>query len=155
MTKHKIDANVVSHEVDMEVLLLVWVIFAACIAALADMRGRSPIGYAALSFFLSPVIALIALLVTPNLVAEAEKERVRKEDEDRREEERRRQHERELESIKAIANSAAAHPEARPIEVPASSVADELEKLAALRDKGVLTDTEFSQLKMDLLASKA
>lgn len=139
----------------MEAVLLVWVIFAAGIAALADMRGRSAIGYAALSFFLSPVVALIALLVTPNLVAEAAKERARKEEEERREEERRRRHERELESIKAIATTAATHGDAKPAEAPAGSVADELEKLAALRDKGVLTEAEFSQLKMDLLAPKA
>lgn len=139
----------------MEAVLLVWVIFAAGIAALADMRGRSAFGYAVLSFFFSPVVALIALLVTPNLVAEAEKAQARKEEEDRREEERRRQHERELESIKAIANSAAAHGEAKSTEVPTGSIADELEKLATLRDKGVLTDAEFSQLKMELLTPKA
>lgn len=34
---------------------------------------------------------------------------------------------------------------------PASSAADEIEKLAALRDRGILTDDEFNQKKRQLL----
>jgi hypothetical protein len=40
----------------------------------------------------------------------------------------------------------------RPTAVSAMSVADEIEKLAALRDKGILTEEEFTAKKRQLLA---
>lgn len=109
-----------------------------------------------LAFFLSPVIGLIVLLVIPDLAEEAKKEQARLLDEDRREEERRRQHELELESLRAITHSTQpASQNAAAASSTIVSIADELEKLAALRDKGVLTEVEFIKMKMDLLAPKA
>ena len=124
-------------------IVVVWAALSIGVGFLADNRGQNGIGFALFSLFLSPLLALIVLLVMPNLKLEQ-----------KREEDRRRQHERELESIRAIANSATAQPEAKQ-EAPAVSIADELEKLAALRDKGVLTEVEFIKMKLDLLAPKA
>ena len=126
----------------MEVILL-WLLCAAGVAAIANSRGRSGFGYFLLSFFLTPVIGLILVLVTNNLTEEAKKEQLRREE-----------HERQLESIKAIA--------ARPVDtahlpdeapLPSKSVAEELTQLAALRDKGILTEAEFQSQKASLLRS--
>lgn len=38
-----------------------------------------------------------------------------------------------------------------PLQAPAASAADEIEKLASLRDRGVLTDEEFTAKKRQLL----
>jgi hypothetical protein len=99
-------------------------------------------GFFLFSFFLSPLFAFIILLVMPNLVARAEEEAER--DRARREE-----HERQLEQIRAL-SAQNAPPEA----AVATSVADELIKLAALRDRGDLTDEEFQAQKNGLLNSK-
>lgn len=125
-------------------IVVIWAALSIGVGFLADDRGQNGIGFALFSLFLSPLLALIVLLVMPNRKLEQ-----------RREEDRRRQHERELESIRAIANSAAAQPEAKQAEGTVVSVADELEKLAALRDKGILTEVEFIKMKMELLAPKA
>ncbi|UDM17894.1 SHOCT domain-containing protein [Vogesella sp. XCS3] len=140
----------------MEIIFLTWLILAIGVAGFADIRGRSAAGYGLLAFFLSPVIGLIVLLVIPDLAEEAKKEQARLLDEDRREEERRRQHELELESLRAITHSTQpASQNAAAASSTIVSIADELEKLAALRDKGVLTEVEFIKMKMDLLAPKA
>ena len=125
-------------------VFVLWALFSAGVGYLASERGRSWIAFFLFALLLSPVLALIVLLVMPN----ARLERMREED-------RRRQHERDLESIKEIAKSAAASPEPKAVDMNASSLADELGKLAALKDKGVLTEAEFNRLKMDLLAPKA
>lgn len=109
--------------------LVIWVLFAVCIGGFADFRGRSAFKYGALAFFFSPAVAMIVLLTTPNLAAGESAAGALNEGEESRQ-------------------------SAVKVQAPARFVADELEKLAALRDKGVLTDTEFSQLKMQLLPSK-
>jgi hypothetical protein len=109
---------------------------------LAESRGRSLPGFFLFSFFLSPLIAFIILLVMPNLVERAEEEAER--DRARREE-----HERQLEQIRALSTQN----ELADTGV-AASVADELTKLAALRDRGVLTDEEFQSQKAALLKPK-
>ena len=121
-----------------------WLLLAVLVALLADSRGRSGVGFFFLSALLSPLLGLIVVLVTKNPKDEAEKEALRREN-----------HERELESIKAIA-AAAAKPAAPALgPQPATSVADELQKLAKLRDSGILTDGEFAVQKERLLSSPA
>lgn len=109
------------------------------VGVLAESRGRSLLGFFLLSFFFSPILGLIVVLVMPNLVARAEEEAER--DRARREE-----HERRLESIRMLSP--------QPESQISNSVADELSKLAALRDKGVLTDDEFRDQKSALLGQK-
>lgn len=129
---------------------LIWLLLSAGVAGLASSRGRSAVGYFFLSFLLSPMLGLIVVLVTRNLVEEEAKETCRRREEENREFDRKREHEKQLESLRALSNVQARQspPEAEP---PATSVADELLKLANLRDKGVLTPEEFDQQKRALL----
>lgn len=124
----------------MEVLFF-WVLFSFGVGALANSRGRSGIGFWLLSVLLSPLIGLFAVLVMSDLKAEAKREHRRKLD-----------HERDIESIRAIAKSNSL---AAPVTVATGqatvSVADELLKLAELRDKGVLTEQEFQSQKSAIL----
>src|SRR5437867_839422 len=107
-------------------LFVVYFLLAIGVGALASSRGRSGLGYFLLSMLLSPLLGLIVVLVTSDLAEQAKKERLRRED-----------HERQVESIKALAARA---PVTQPTNAsgPSKSVADELAKLAELRDKGVL-----------------
>lgn len=126
---------------DLFGLFLIWGLLSAGVAGLANSRGRSAFGYFLLSFFFSPLLGLIVVLVTRNLAEEEAREAARK-----------REHEKQLESLRALANVQGKRgvspetPSASPV-----SVADELEKLANLRDKGVLTVEEFEQQKKALL----
>jgi len=124
------------------IFLIIWVGLAWGIGLLAEARGRSLPGFFLFSFFLSPLIAFIILLVMPNLVARAEEE-------EERDRARREEHERQLEQIRALAT-----PNAHSESAISASVADELTKLAALREKGVLTDEEFQVQKCALLSPK-
>ena len=75
--------------------------------------------------------------------------------EERRETERRREHEKQLESIRAVAASPVKDQNTTPFaNTPIRSIADELLKLADLRDKGVITPVEFEQQKRILLSSQ-
>lgn len=123
-------------------IFLVWLVLAGGVGALAASRGRSGFGFFLLSAVLSPLVGLIVVLVTENKVEAEVKDRLRKEDQ-----------ERQLESIRAIAASNKA-PDPAPRVVPAGgSVADELGKLAKLRDQGVLTEVEFQAQKDAILAA--
>ncbi|MCP9997957.1 SHOCT domain-containing protein [Streptomyces werraensis] len=53
----------------------------------------------------------------------------------------------------AVRPAAAAAPAPRAASTPSGSVADELAKLAALRDQGALTDAEFQRQKQRLLGA--
>ena len=132
----------------MAIFLLIWLALGTGVAYLADSRGRSGIGFFLLSIFLSPLLGLIVVLVTEDKNVTAERDR-----------QRRRDHERQLESIRAIAASAqpASKPSPRVVAAPtpAASVADELIKLAALRDKGILTEAEFQEQKQAILGTIA
>ena len=88
-----------------------------------------------LAALLSPLIGLVVVLVLPNLRAEAARQK-----------ERAQEHELQIESIKAIARAPSA-----ATATPSGSIADELVKLAALRDSGVLTDAEFATQKARLM----
>lgn len=124
----------------MEIILL-WIFLSALVAVFANNRGRSPIVFLAGSLLLSPLLMLIILLLSPNLIAEQEKEKQRQQQEQLRREES----ERQLESIKAIASKNNAPAQS------SISVAEELKKLAELRDLKVLTDEEFQTQKNKLL----
>lgn len=117
----------------MEALLLIWILLAMVVGGMADSRGRSPIGFFLLSALLSPLLGLIVLLVMRNL-----------RDEERAEAQRRHDQAAQLESIRALATPHST--------TPGASLADELQKLAALRDAGVLTPGEFEAQKSRLLA---
>ena len=123
-------------------IFMIWLVLAIGVAALANSRGRSGSGYFLLSIVLSPLIGLIVVLVTEDLA--------KKKARDMQEE---RDHARRIEEVRAIA--------AKPAEVAphataaaptrADSIADELTKLAALRDRGVPTAEEFQAQKAGLL----
>ena len=133
-------------------LFLVWFVLSLGVAVLADSRGRSGVGFFLLSAALSPLLGLIVVLVTRNVAAE---ERARADEHKRdvmREHERAREHEAHLASIKAMAPAAAAAgPQPVAVQGGAFSVATELEKLASLKERGVLTEDEFGRQKAALL----
>jgi hypothetical protein len=134
--------------------LVIWALLSGGIAALADSRGRSSVGFFLMSFLLSPLLGLIVVLVMSNLSAEEEKAVTRRREEESREKLRAQEHERQLESIKAIALPKQATPVSASVSssfVP--SVADEIRKLGQLREEGLLTDDEFQSQKVALLAS--
>lgn len=122
---------------ELSFVVLCWALAAGAIWWWATEWGRSGIGYFLLSIFLSPILAAIVLAIAGNKAEHEAKER-------RRTEEQRREHERQLESLRAVAGTSSA--------VPTRSVADELEKLGALRERGLLTDDELSEQKRRLLA---
>ena len=113
--------------------------------ALASSRGRSFLGYFLLSIVLSPLIGLIVVLVVRDLAAEAQREDLRRRDEETRERERNRDHQKQLEEIRVLSQ---AKP---PAEAPVRSIADEIEKLGTLKERGLLTEEEFQAQKTALL----
>lgn len=68
-----------------------------------------------------------------------------------RPERRRRQSRVSLARARPVPATAPAEPSIRQVSARHVSVADELQKLAALRDEGVLTEEEFAQQKAKLL----
>ncbi len=114
---------------------LTWFLLACGVAALANSRGRSAIGFLLVSLLLSPLLGLIVVLVMSDKLAD-----------ERRMLEQRKEHERQLESIRALA-SARSHSGTDH----AGSLADELAKLVALKDSGALSEQEFAVLKAKLL----
>lgn len=110
-------------------IALSWLVLCFIVSALASSRGRSAVGFFFLSFFLSPLIGLLVLLVVRNLAAE-HRERTAKS------------------SLEQQAMTGM-----RPATgLSQLGVADELRKLAELRSSGVLSEEEFLQLKVRLLA---
>jgi hypothetical protein len=124
-------------------IVFAWLLFSVLVAVLASSRGRSGFGFFLLAAIISPLLAVIVLLVMKDLKAEVVREDTR------------RDHERQLEAIRAIATPKEAGPAPAPSQVPAAtSIADEIIKLAALRDQGILTSDEFAQQKAALLAMR-
>jgi uncharacterized membrane protein len=133
-------------------VLVIWGLMCWGVSALAVSRGRSGFGFFLLSFVFSPLLGLIVVLIMKNLTEEASRDYQRRKDEESRELERRREHEKQLESLRAVTTSQAVHASAQAPETAVTrSIADELTKLAALRDKGVLSSEEFEQQKKQLL----
>ncbi len=124
-------------------LFLGWLILSVGVGCLANARGRSGFGFFLVSALLSPLIGLIIVLVVRNPKEEEQQQNVR-----------RQEHERQLESIRAIATPRSPDLVVRaPPTVPTMSVADEIQKLATLRDRRLLTDSEFQVQKSRLLGS--
>lgn len=125
------------------VVIVLWFLLSVGVGILAASRGRSATGYFFLAIFTSPILSLIIVLITKNINAENDNiQRAAYE------------HERQLESIKAIARSTSGNtpPTTDQTATNSFSVADELIKLGALKEKGLLTEDEFSQQKQLLLA---
>lgn len=134
------------------IFLTVWAGLSWGVAELAISRGRSGVGFFFLSFLVSPLLALIVVLVMNNLVEENAQESKRRHEETRREIDRKRDHEKQLESLRALTAAQVGHANSQVIETGSPhSVADELTKLAALLDKGILSPEEFKQQKKILL----
>ena len=140
----------------MEVFLFLvfWGLLAWGVAALANSRGRSGIGFFLLSFILSPLLGIIVVLIMTDLVAAEAAASLRRRDEESREKFRSEEHERQLESIKAIAAAQKPQISSVPALTPViGSIADEIRKLGQLRTDGMLTDAEFQSQKTLLLDS--
>lgn len=126
--------------------IVIWAVIACAIGAWAESKGRSGFGYGAMSFILSPLLPAIILLVVSDKKAEAAAEA-------RRAVERQQEHERHLEEIRALrAPPAPPSPQVdSPVAGPAAGFADELERIAKLRQDGLVTEEEFAALKRKLL----
>jgi hypothetical protein len=142
--------------VEFLIFLLVWFFLCCLVANLADSRGRSALGYFFFSIMLSPLLGFAVLLVKSNKKQEEKEEEWRRRSEENRDFDRKREHEKQLESLRALTamqqrtSPTPVAPNARQV-----SLADELEKLAALRDRGVLTNDEFESQKKALLGPSA
>lgn len=116
----------------MEGLLAFWIIFAIIVAVAASSRGRSGLGWFLIAVLLSPVLALILVLVLPNLA----------------EDERRQAEARSLADSETLRRNAEArsapHPQTR-------SALQILSELGEARDRGLITPDEFEAKKADLL----
>ena len=131
-----------------------WGLMCFGVAALAGARGRTSFGFFLLSFVFSPLLGLIVVLVMKNFTEEAVKETEKRKEDERREFDRRREHEMQLESLRAVTASQSTRTPALQLEgAVTGSIADELTKLAALKDKGILSQSEFDTQKRRLLGS--
>lgn len=123
----------------MEFIFIVfWLACAVGVGMLANSKGRSFWGYMLLSVITSPLLGVVVALLVSDLYKEAAKKQ-----------EQATQNERHLESLKAIARSNTAATSGQEN----MSVADELEKLASLKERGILTEDEFTTKKAQLLKS--
>jgi hypothetical protein len=83
-----------------------WILLAIGVGMLANSRGRNGFGFFLLSLIFSPLLGLVIVLVTKNLVEDAAKERERWRETDARQERERKAHEQQIEAIRAISNPA-------------------------------------------------
>lgn len=138
----------------LAVLLILWLPLSAGVGFLASQRGRSGFGWALLSILTSPLLGLIIVLLTRDLKVEAA---------DREREEAR--HREQLAAlvgnrtggahlVQASATAEKSTDARQQLHAPLL-LADELEKLGALRDRGLLTNEEFSEQKGRLLGTGA
>ena len=126
------------------------------ISALATSRGRSGLAFFFISFFTSPLLGLIIVLLIKNLTDEDERELARKAEEEQREKRRKEDHELQLESLRSLSATFAAKPSDSSVTTEVVfSVATELERLANLKTQGILTDIEFAEQKAILLKRAA
>jgi hypothetical protein len=126
---------------------IVWIFLSAGIGMLASSRGRSWFGFFLLALITSPLVGLIVVLVMRDEKAASEEAWLRQRAEEVR-----------MEELKTMASAVTKTNLNGPVVVaPATasvhgrSIADELSKLATLRDQGVLTDAEFQAQKALLL----
>ena len=119
-------------------ILVVWLLFALVAGAAAAQRGRSFAGWTLVAIFLSPLLALILLVILPNV---------------REQEARDLRRHRELIAATEAAGRQRMVPAAPPPPV-VSPHPDPLTSLAALaeaRDRGLITAEEFDAKKAELL----
>lgn len=134
------------------IFFLVWALFCLGVAGFASSRGRSGVGFFFLSFLFSPLLGLVVAALMKDLAAEARREDERRRYDERQDFDRKREHEKQLESLRAVTASSARRAAGNSGSPASASIADELTKLAALRDNGVLTADEFDQQKRTLLS---
>ena len=123
----------------MEILLLFWLVLSIGVGVLAAQRGRSGVGWALLSIVTSPLLGVILLVVNKDLVEEAAV--------------RERETRRHDEKLAALAGNVREGNSKAQLAVAVSPVlvADELEKLGGLKERGLITEDEFVQQKRRLL----
>ena len=141
---------------ELFILFIIWAGLSWGVAALATSRGRSGVAFFFISFLTSPLLGLIIVLVMKNLTAEAEKDSARRAEDEAREKRRREEHELQLESLRSLGATVSASTAGSAASVPAGfSLSNELEKLADLKARGILTETEFGEQKTALLKRTA
>lgn len=133
----------------MEVFFI-WLLFALLVGVLASNRGRSGVGFFLLSAILSPLIGLIVVLVIRDLAAEARHEEIRLREEAERTAQRQDTQAQQIAALKALSQAPAAPAAASPL-----SVAQEIEKLGDLLQRGLLTEAEFQEQKTAVLRRTA
>ena len=114
-------------------VLAFWVIFAIIVAVAASSRGRSAAGWFLISILLSPILALILVLVLPNLAAQE------------LEEAHRRRREAELATVRRV------EPPPAPSVPSAPDPMALLSMLGQARDRGLISPEEFADKKRQLL----
>ncbi len=125
-----------------------WLMLALLVGLLANSRGRSGFGYFLLSTVLSPLLGVIILLVVPNLALQEKQDQQRRAEEAERDRQRQREHEKQLAALQALKSSPTPAPASvAPAEAGPVSVAEEIERLGALMEKGLLTREEFDAQK--------
>ena len=127
----------------MSELLILWLIFAAIVGAAASARGRSGFGWALLAVLMSPVLALILLVVLPNVADRARQ---------LENEHRQRNHQLTMERMTAAALRSNESVRAPVPEAAHRDPVATLGVLAEARDRGLITADEFNAKKAELLA---
>ena len=141
---------------ELFILFIIWAALSWGVAALATSRGRSGVAFFFISFFTSPLLGLIIVLVMKNLTAQAEKDSARRAEDVAREKRRREEHELQLKSLRSLGATVSASAAGSAASLTAGfSLSNELEKLADLKARGILTETEFSEQKTALLKRAA
>ncbi|MBL0720028.1 hypothetical protein JI742_09030 [Piscinibacter sp. Jin2] len=132
-------------------LIFVWGLLCWAVGYAAESRGRSFIAFFILSLVTSPVLGLIVLLIMKDIKAEEQRDKARLDALAERDLARREEHEKQIEALRAITVAVAPKATAFSDAASATSIADELTKLARLVEVGLLTPEEFSAQKAALL----
>jgi uncharacterized membrane protein len=119
-----------------------WFVLSVVVGFIAEARGRTGPGFFFLSLLLSPLVAVIVLLLIRNLKQEAMEEA-------RRAEDRKFQQE----TLAAIARQQQAPAVAQNKPDP-SAVADHLSKLAELRAHGVIQEDDYKRQVAEALGGQ-
>jgi hypothetical protein len=121
---------------------VLWLLLAVVVGTAANSRGRSFAGWTLVSILLSPLIALILLVVLPDKRKEAE-------DQLRRAADRRYQNEllATIARTQSRPQSVIAPPAVQPRPDPTVAIS----ALATLRDQGLITAEEYEAKKTELL----
>ena len=137
----------------MEVIIVVWLLLSVGVGYLASERGRSGVAWALISILTSPLLGLIIVLLLSDLIVDASN---REQNQMRHREQlaalggnTSRKNALNFDSIAQTPQGGGAPP------VPAILIADEIEKLVSLRDRGHLSEEEFLQQKARLLGKEA